>query len=53
MPSKYNDALAAIASEAIEQLTLRNKAREHALSVSREVIRFSANAIRAVHPRSI
>ncbi len=49
MPSKYNDALAAIASEAIEQLTLRNKAREHALSVSREVIRFSANAIRAVH----
>ena len=49
MPSKYNDALAAITSEAIEQLTLRNKAREHALSVSREVIRFSANAIRAVH----
>ncbi len=49
MPSKYNDALADIANQAIEQLTLRNQAREHALSVSREVIRYSANAIRAVH----
>lgn len=49
MPSKYNDALSDIANQAIEQLTLRNRAREHALSVSREVIRYSANAIRAVH----
>jgi len=49
MPSKYNDALADIANQAIEQLTMRNQAREHALAVSREVIRFSANAIRAVH----
>ena len=34
---------------AIEQLTSRNRDREQALSVSREVIRSSANAIRAVH----
>ena len=49
MPSKYNDALTDIGNQAIEQLTTRNQAREQALSVSREVIRFSANAIRAVH----
>jgi translin len=33
----------------IDELTERNRDREQALSVSREVIRFSANAIRAVH----
>jgi translin len=33
----------------MEQLTVRNLARERALSISREVIRLSANAIRAVH----
>lgn len=49
MPSIYSDDLIDIGSQAIEQLTLRNKAREQALSVSREVIRNSANAIRAVH----
>ena len=49
MPSKYNDALSVIAAQAIDQLSVRNQAREQALSVSREVIRFSANAIRAVH----
>ena len=49
MPSIYSDDLADIGSRAIEQLTVRNKAREQALSVSREVIRCSANAIRAVH----
>ena len=49
MSSIYSDDLADIGSRAIEQLTLRNKAREQALSVSREVIRCSANAIRAVH----
>ena len=49
MPSQYNDALSAIAAQAIDQLSIRNQAREQALSVSREVIRFSANAIRAVH----
>ena len=49
MPSPYSDDLVDIGSQAIEQLTLRNRAREQALSASREVIRFSANAIRAVH----
>ncbi|MYC30836.1 MAG: haloacid dehalogenase [Chloroflexi bacterium] len=38
-----------MATEAIEALTVRHQAREQALAVSREVIRFSANAIRAVH----
>ena len=49
MPSNYNEDLSRIAAEAIEALTLRHQAREQALAVSREVIRFSANAIRAVH----
>ena len=49
MPSNYSEDLSRIAAEAIEALTLRHQAREQALAVSREVIRFSANAIRAVH----
>ena len=49
MPSAYSDRLSQIAAQAIEQLTSRHQAREQALSISREVIRFSANAIRAVH----
>jgi translin len=49
MPSAYSDDLVDIGAQAIEQLTLRNRAREQALSASREVIRHSANAIRAVH----
>lgn len=49
MPSKYAEILSEIAAEAIEQFTLRNGYREQALAISREVIRFSANAIRAIH----
>jgi translin len=49
MPSRYNDDLSSIAGHAIDQLTLRHQAREQALAISREVIRFSANGIRAVH----
>ena len=49
MPSKYSADLTDIGNRAIEQLTNRNKDREEGLSVSREVIRSSANAIRAVH----
>ncbi len=49
MPSNYSEDLSRIAAEAIEALTRRHQAREQALAVSREVIRFSANAIRAVH----
>ena len=49
MPSPYSAQLSQIAAQAIEQLNSRHQARERALAVSREVIRFSANAIRAVH----
>ena len=49
MPSSYGANLATIASRSIERLTDRNRARERALTISREVVRFSANAIRAVH----
>jgi translin len=49
MPSLYSSDLSAIAAKAIDQLTVRHQAREQALAISREVVRFSANAIRAVH----
>ncbi len=49
MPSRYNTDLSTIVTNSIESLTVRHQAREQALSISREVIRFSANAIRAVH----
>ncbi len=49
MPSRYSAGLSEIGNRAIEQLTGRNRDREEGLSVSREVIRSSANAIRAVH----
>ena len=49
MPSRYNQELADIAAAASAALTVRHQAREQALAISREVIRFSANAIRAVH----
>jgi translin len=49
MPSRYSDALNILGAQAMEQLAARHQAREQALAVSREVIRFSANAIRAVH----
>ena len=49
MPSRYGQELNKIAAEATDLLTLKHRAREQALAVSREVIRFSANAIRAVH----
>ena len=49
MPSRYNEELANIAAEAVDLLTVRHQAREQALAISREVIRCSANAIRAVH----
>ena len=49
MPSRYSAHLSEIGTAVINELTERNRDREQALSVSREVIRFSANAIRAVH----
>ena len=49
MPSRYREILSSIGTTVIDELTDRNRDREQALSVSREVIRLSANAIRAVH----
>lgn len=49
MPSRYSQDLADIAAGTIEQFQARNTAREQGLTISREVIRLSANAIRAVH----
>ena len=49
MPSRYSADLSAIGASVINELTELNRDRELALSVSREVVRFSANAIRAVH----
>lgn len=49
MPTRYGPHLAALSEHAVAQLTARNQARENALAVSRQVIRSSANAIRAVH----
>ena len=49
MPTSYNADLSAIGTSAIEEMTTRSRAREEALSISRQVIRFSANAIRALH----
>ncbi len=49
MSSPYSSALSGIGNRAIEHLARRNQDREEGLAVSREVIRSSANAIRAVH----
>ena len=49
MPSRYSEDFSNVVGQAIEQLTHRHQFREQALAISREVIRFSANAIRAVH----
>ena len=49
MPTKYSADLSEIGQQAIDQLNDRNRDREQALAVSREVVRMSANAIRAVH----
>ena len=49
MPTRYGPQLAALSTKAVEELSNRHQAREQALGVSRQVIRNSANAIRAVH----
>ena len=49
MPTRYSSMLVAMSAAAVDQLTARNLAREQALVISRQVIRNSANAIRAVH----
>ena len=49
MPTPHGEHLANLSARAIEELGQRHRAREQALVVSRQVIRNSANAIRAVH----
>ena len=49
MPTPHGEHLAKLSARAIEELGQRHRAREQALVVSRQVIRNSANAIRAVH----
>ena len=49
MPTEHGEHLANLSARAIEELGQRHRAREQALVVSRQVIRNSANAIRAVH----
>ena len=49
MPTRYGPHLAALSALAVEELAARHRAREQALGASRQVIRHSANAIRAVH----
>ncbi len=49
MPTHYGPQLAALSAQAVDELSARHRAREQALGVSRQVIRNSANAIRAVH----
>ena len=45
----YSEALSALGEQARQSFLLKHQARERALALSRECIRFSANAIRAVH----
>lgn len=45
------DELSAIADAIREALTLKNAARDHAISTSRELIRHCAECIRAIHRR--
>ena len=49
MPTRYGPHLVALSKQAVDELTARHRAREQALGISRQVIRNSANAIRAVH----
>ena len=49
MPSLYADSFAQLSAASLESFTQRHDARERGLRTSRQVIRLSANAIRAVH----
>ena len=48
-PTRHWPRLSALAAAAMDELAARHQAREQALVISRQVIRSSANAIRAVH----
>ena len=49
MPLQHDESLAWVADRAMEEFSAKHAAREQGLKISREVIRLSANAIRAVH----
>ena len=49
MPSLHADSFARLSDVSLEAFTQRHDARERGLRISRQVIRLSANAIRAVH----
>jgi translin len=49
MPSLYTDSFAKLSDAALQAFGQRHDARERGLRISRQVIRLSANAIRAVH----
>ena len=49
MASQHDGDLAWVADKALEAFSAKHAARERGLQISREVIRLSANAIRAVH----
>ena len=49
MSSTYYDHIVSVGNSAQQEFSQRHDAREQALRIGREVIRFSANAIRAIH----
>ena len=49
MPSSHAEGFAALSAKALAAFSNKHAAREQGLRISREVIRLSANAIRAVH----
>ncbi|MBM3924849.1 MAG: haloacid dehalogenase [SAR202 cluster bacterium] len=49
MPSPHSESFNQLAAKAVEDFTAKHAAREQALKISREVIRLSANSIRATH----
>ncbi len=49
MPSLHADSFARLSDVSLEAFNQRHDARERGLRISRQVIRLSANAIRAVH----
>ena len=49
MPSIYADSFSRLSVTSLDTFTQRHDARERGLRISRQVIRLSANAIRAVH----
>jgi len=51
MPADYLSQVNEIGESAMEELSQRHQGREQALKLCREIIRFSANSIRALHRR--